>query len=424
MARRSIIAFTALAVFIAGVVAWWVNRTPTVSAVTLGIAPLVRTLQFSARVVTSSRVDVGSTLTGRVLQVVAEEGAQVKKGDVLIRLENDELHAAVEQAKATERQAIARLSGLRSTGRSSTQAALAQADSILVAAQAELQRTQALVSKGFISQARLDETLRAVAVAQAQQTSARAQNAANDEQGTDIKQAQAQLALATAAIAVAKARLTQAVLTAPEDAKVLTRMVEPGQIVQPGRTLLSLALASRMQLLAQVDERYLDQLRVGQTASVVADAFPDQRFGASVQSIAPLVDAQRGAVEVKLALAEQQPDFLLEDMTLSVEVETARRESALVVPIGALRGDDAMARAMVWIEVGGRVEERKLRTGIRSLNAIEVLEGLVVGDKVLIGASPNPGDRVHLKAATKEIQPIGRSTNDGIGAALTSAMGR
>jgi HlyD family secretion protein len=424
MPRRSIITLTVLAVFITGVVAWWVNRAPMVGAVTLSLVPLVRTLQFSGRVVTSSRVDVGSTVTGRVLQVAVEEGAQVKKGDMLVRLENDELYASVEQAKANERQAIARLNGLRSTGRNSTQAALAVADSVLVAAQAELQRTQALVRQGFISQARLDETLRAVAVAQAQQNSARAQTAANAEQGTDINQAQAQLALASAAMAAAKARLAQAVLTAPADAKVLARTVEPGQIVQPGRPLLSLALASRLQLLAQVDERYLDQLRVGQTASVVADAFPDQRFAAGVLSISPLVDAQRGAVEVKLSLPPQPPDFLREDMTLSVEVETARRESALVVPIGALRDDDATGSAVVWIEVGGRVEERKLHTGIRSLNAVEVLEGLVVGDKVLIGASPHPGSKVRLKAASLDAKPKSKSADDGIGPALTNAMGR
>jgi HlyD family secretion protein len=424
MSRRSIVTLVVLVALVAGVLGWWTTRSVAVSGVTVRTASLVRTLQFSARVVTSSRVDIGSTLTGRVLRVAVTEGSLVKKGDLLVELESDELRAALDQARANERQAAARLSGLRSTGRNGAQAAVAQADSVLLAAQAELKRTQALVAKGFISEARLDETLRAVAVAQAQRDSARAQMTANAEQGTDITQAQAQQALASAAIAAAKARLAQAVLTAPADAKVLTRMVEPGQIVQPGRALLSLALASRLQLLAQVDERYLDQLRVGQTASVVADAFPDQRFAARVQSIAPLVDAQRGAVEVKLSLPAQPPDFLREDMTLSVEVETARRESAMVVPIAALRGDDATASAMAWIEVGGRVEERKVRTGIRSLDAVEVLDGLTAGDKVLIGASPNPGGKVHFKVMTNDAKPIGKSTNDGVGSALTNAMGR
>jgi multidrug efflux pump subunit AcrA (membrane-fusion protein) len=118
---------------------------------------------------------------------------------------------------------------------------------------------------------------------------------------------------------------------------VLARTVEPGQIVQPGRALLSLSLAGALQLEAQVDERYLEQLLVGQPASVVADAFPGQRFAARVQSIAPLVDAQRGAIEVKLALPQRAPDFLREDMTLSVEVETARRERAGGAGGGAAR---------------------------------------------------------------------------------------
>ena len=86
-------------------------RSPQVHAVQLQPAPLVRTLQFSARVATLSRVDVGSTIIGRVAQVLVTEGAQVRKGDALLRLESDELAAAVTQAVAAERQAAARLAG-------------------------------------------------------------------------------------------------------------------------------------------------------------------------------------------------------------------------------------------------------------------------------------------------------------------------
>jgi HlyD family secretion protein len=195
-------------------------------------------------------------------------------------------------------------------------------------------------------------------VARAQQASARAQLAANAEQGTEVVQAQAQVALAGSATAAAQARLAQAVLTAPADARVLARLVEPGQIVQPGHALLSLALAGPLQLVAQVDERYLEQLQVGQTASVLADAFPGQRFSARVLSISPLVDAKRGAIEVKFSLPEAPPVFLREDMTLSVEVETARRQAALVVPVDALRGDQAVTDAVVLVARDGRVEER------------------------------------------------------------------
>lgn len=379
-------------------------RAPVVSAVSTRMAPLVRTLQFSARVATASRVELGSTLTGRVLAVAVNEGDPVKAGDVLVTLESDELRAELAQSQANERQAAARLAGLRSTGRSATLAGVAQAESVLVAAQAELQRTLDLTAKGFLSQARLDEARRAVAVAQAQLDAARAQSAANAEPGTDIAQAQAQLALAGAARAAAQARLAEAVLTAPADARVLSRLVEPGQIVQPGRALLGLALAGPLQLVAQVDERYLEQLHPGQTASALADAYPTQRFTARVLSIAPLVDSQRGAIEVKFSLPQPAPSFLREDMTLSVEVETARRERALVVPADALRGNgsgqNGSGQTSVWLEKDGRVEARPVRPGLRTLDAIEIVEGLSEGETVLIGAAPSPGQRVRVAPAT------------------------
>ncbi|MEO6292007.1 MAG: biotin/lipoyl-binding protein, partial [Burkholderiaceae bacterium] len=238
--RTTIVALVMVALAVALGMGWWLTRTPGVPAISLRLAPLVRTLQFSARVATTSRVDVGSTLTGRVVSVGVLEGAQVKQGDLLIRLESDELKAALAQALANEQQAVAKLSGLRSTGRSTAQSAVMQADSVLLAAQADFQRTKTLVEKEFLSEARLDEAKRALAVAQAQLASAQAQRVANTDQGTDIAQAQAQLALAGSATSAAKARLAQATLLSPADAKVLSRLVEPGQIVQPGRALLSL----------------------------------------------------------------------------------------------------------------------------------------------------------------------------------------
>ena len=208
--RRSIIVVLALAaVLVVGLVGW-ATRVPVVPAASVRAAPLVRTLQFSGRVATLSRVDVGSTMTGRVLEVAVAEGAHVTKGEALVRLESAELRAALEQAQASERQAAARLTGLRSTGRSGAQATLAQADSVLVAAQADLQRTRDLVAKGFLSEARLDEAQRGSAVARAQQAAARAQSAANADQGTDVTQAQAQLAVTASATAAARARLDQA----------------------------------------------------------------------------------------------------------------------------------------------------------------------------------------------------------------------
>ena len=442
MPRRSILVFVALAVLLAAALAGWATRATTVPAMVVRAAPLVRSVQFSGRVATLSRVEIGSTLTGRVLTVAVAAGDPVKQGDLLVRLEGDELRATLAQARASERQAAARLGGLRSTGRTSAQASVAQADSVLVAAQADLQRTRELLAKGFVSTARLDEALRAAEVARAQQTSARAQRAANADAGTEVAQAQAQLALAAAATEAARARLAQAVLSAPADARVLSRAVEPGQIVQPGRALLSLALAGPLQLVAQVDERYVEQLQVGQLASVVADAFADRRFSARVLSIAPVVDAQRGAIEVRFSLPQQPPDFLREDMTLSIEVETARRDAALAVPAAALRADllataalrgDASASAaaasaaVVLIARDGRAEPRTVRLGLRTLDAAEVLEGLAAGDTVLLGSAIKPGSRVRADTQFVAALPDSRKANatrEDAGAALSNAMGR
>ena len=402
-------------------------RGPQVDALLVQSAPLVRTLQFSARVATLSRVDVGSTVTGRVAQVQVTEGAQVRRGDVLVQLESDELAAALAQAVAAERQAQSRLVGLRSSGRSAAQAARAQANATLQAASARLARVQQLVAQGFYSAAQLDEAQRAVDVAQAQQLSAQAQVQANADAGTDVVQAQAQLALARAATVAAQARLAQATLVAPADARVLVRDVEPGQIVQPGKALLSLALAGPTQLVAQVDERFLDQLLPGQKASVVADAFAGQRFAARVLTIAPSVDAQRGAIEVKFALEQQAPAFLREDMTLSVEVETARRERTLVLPQAALRGPVEGDQATVLVLQEGRAQARPVRLGLRTLDAVEVLDGLAEGDTVLRGGAVQAGDRVRARpvawsaGAATAVSP---TPGGDAGSALTNAMGR
>ena len=410
------------------VLLWLSLRPHLVDSVTVQTTRLVRSVQFSARVATLARVDVGSTLTARVAHVLVREGAQVRAGDALVRLESDELQAALVQAQAAQTQAQARLQGLRSTGRAQTQSSLAQAQATVHAAQADVVRTQQLVAQGFLSPARLDEAQRALGVAQAAQTGAAAQVQASAESGTDVSQAQAQLDAARAATQAAQARLSQMVLRAPGDAQVLTRTVEPGQIVQPGRALLSLALVGPTQLKAQADERFLAELVPGQPATVVADAFASQRLAAQVAFIAPAVDVQRGAVEVTLTLDKPAPAFLREDMTLSVEVETARRDQALVVPLAALRAAPGAAEdaADVLLAVDGRAQLQRIRVGVRSLQAAEVLDGLKAGDTLLLGNAVQAGQRVRLRdaAAATPVASTTPGAQGAAGAALTNAMGR
>lgn len=409
-------------VVVAGVL--WL-RGPQVEVIELHRAPLVRTLQFSARVATLSRVDVGSTVTGRVGDVRVVQGATVRAGDILVQLEDQEWRAALAQTEAAQHQAQARLAGLRSSGRTAAQATLGQVEATERTAQAALARAQQLVVQGFFSAAQADEARRAATVAQEQVRSARAQVQANADGGTDLVQAQAQLEAARAATLAAQARLAQATLRAPTDARVLLRSVEPGQIVQPGKALMSLALVGPTQLVAQVDERFLEQLRPGQTAAVLADAFPAQRFTARVLSLAPAVDAQRGAIEVKFALDGEPPAFLREDMTLSIEVETARVDAALVLPQSALRAQVPGNQAEVLVVQDGRAEPRRVRLGLRTLGAVEVLEGLAEGDTVLRRGSAAAGGRVRPKVVDWQpaAAPLAAKAEEA-GGAMANAMGR
>ena len=419
---RWYLAAALLALAVAAGVAAWLGRAVPVDAVQMRLAPLVRTVQFSARVEALSRVEIGSTVTGRVAAVLVADGAQVRQGALLVRLESEELSAALAQALSQQQQAAARLAGLRSTGRAGASAALAQAQAAVDATQAEFVRVEQLVAQGFLSASRQDDARRARDVALAQLDSARAQARAIGEAGTEVVQAQAQSALAASAVVAARARLAQTQLVAPSDAQVLLRAVEPGQIVQPGKSLMTLALAGPTQLVAQVDERFLDQLAVGQAASAVADAYAGQRFAARVLSISPTVDAQRGSIEVKFALVDALPAFLRQDMTLSVEVETARRPSALALPVAALAEG---AGTSVRVVVDGRIQDRPVQLGLRTLDAVEITGGLAEGELVALDAALAPGRKVRAVVGPARLATPAKAGAAGSGgAALTNAMGR
>jgi HlyD family secretion protein len=390
-----------LAVALAGG-AWLRWRPAEVSAVVLRSQPLTRTLQFTARVKTPARVELGSTVTGRVWKVAVNEGDRVQAGAALVMLEADEARANLQQARAALVQAEAKLASQQALSLPSAQSALAQADANLLVAQRDLVRTQELVAQRFYSPQKLDESQRAVDVARAQRDAARAQVQAN-QRGGERGAAEAQVASARAAVEVAQARLDQTTLRAPAAGRVLLRTVEPGQIVQAGKALLTLGVQGRTELLADVDERFLAQLQVGQTARVLADAYPTQPFSAHVDRLGAAVDAQAGSVEVTFVLDAAPPAFLREDMTLSIEVVTGQRAQARVLPLRALRGAaDATqpARGSVLVAEGGRAVLRELTLGLRTLDQAEVLAGLKDGEAVLLDATVQPGQRVRAVLAS------------------------
>ena len=218
------------------------------------------------------------------------------------------------------------------------------------------------------------------------------------QRGAERANAQAQFEAARAAVEAARAKLAQHTIRAPGPGRVLVRSVEPGQIVQAGKALLSVSVQGPLELQAQVDERFLAQLQPGQRARVLADAYPERPFEARVDRIAPSVDAQSGSVEVTLVVdggadtKGARPDFLREDMTLSVEVLTGERHATKVLPLRALRADGT-----VLVAEDGRAVSREPKLGLRTLSEVEVLGGLREGEAVITDVSVAPGARVRAR---------------------------
>jgi len=402
-------------------------RAVTVDATEAVTQPLLRTLQFSARVETPARVEVGTTITGRVARVLVREGDAVAAGAPLVQLESDEARANLAQAQANLAQAQGRLSSQQGLALPNAQAAQAQAQAQVLAAERDLIRVRELVAAQFYSPARLDESQRTLDVARAQRDAARAQVQANAAQGGERVGAQAQLDAARAAGAVAQARLDQTTVRAPAAGQVLDRKVEAGQIVQAGTALMGLSVQGPIEIVAQVDERFLGQLAPGQKAQVLADAFPSQPFAAHIDRLAPAVDAERGAVEVTLVVDGPRPAFLREDMTLSVEVVTGRRASARVLPLRALRPGATDQQATVLVIEDGVARERALRLGLRNLEQVEVTSGLQDGDAVVLDANVAPNLRVRARlvpsGVTSQGAPTGTS-QDRAGPAISGGFGR
>jgi HlyD family secretion protein len=154
-----------------------------------------------------------------------------------------------------------------------------------------------------------------------------------------------------------------------------------GDIVQPGKVMFEIARAGVTEILVPLDEKNLAAVAPGQTAHCVADAYPTEAFTARVSLITPKIDPLRGTVDIRLAV-DAVPAFLLQDMTVSVNIETARRGSAIAVPNDALQpGTDGSATVIAVRD--GRAERVAVEVGLRGLTQSEITRGLSAGDIVL-----------------------------------------
>ena len=360
----------------------------------------LETVVASGRVEAPHRVDIGVQVTGTVDTVPVEEGQFVAAGTVLVRLESAELRAAADQAELAVRQAEARLRQVREVDEPGAEQSVRQAQANYDVARETVRRNEDLFAKEFIGQAALDDSRRAEQVALAQLRTSQQQLAGSRHGGSNAAAAEAALAMARAAAEASQARLRYAVVQAPVAGTLIARDVEPGDVVQPGKALMVLSPAGASQLVVQVDEKNLKLLRLGQAALASADAYPEQRFAAQVVYINPGVDAQRGSVEVKLAVPDP-PQYLRQDMTVSVDVEVARKASAVLVPTEAVHDSDGAAPWVIRVD-GGRARRQAVRLGLRSKGWCEVLQGVRPGDQVVTAT----GIDAATLADGKRVRPV------------------
>lgn len=339
---------------------------------------LVETVVASGHVETPFRVEIGSQITGTVEDVLVQEGQQVTKGQALIALDDRELKAAVVQAQGAVDQAEARVRQIVELTLPSARESLTQARANLLNAQQTFDRTSKLFNAGFATRAALDDAQKTLDVARTQVRTAEFQVYTADINGSDYVMAQTQLNQARANLQTATSRLSYATIAAPRDGVLISRSVERGTVVQPGRALLVLAPAGETQLVLQIDERNLGKIALGQHALASADAFPNQRFDAVVSYVNPGIDITRASVEVKLVVPEP-PDYLRQDMTVSVDIESARRDGALVLPV---RDVHDMLSGTPWLMVvrDGRAAKQPVTIGIRGNSNVEILGGAAEGD--------------------------------------------
>jgi HlyD family secretion protein len=373
-------------------------RGPRVEVVTPVVGPIKQTLVFSARVGALARVDMASTVTARVERVMVREGDRVKAGQLLVQLDDDEFSAQVSQASASLATSQARLRSQNEVAAPVSSQAQRQAQTNLDFARQELARNRTLFEKGFIGQARLQDSERAVAVAQSGFEQSRSQAASNSKSGAETLAASTRIKESDAALALARARLAQTRIVAPAEGRVVFRGVEAGDVVQPGRKLLSVVADGETRLIAQIDEKNLSLMREGQKAAASTDAFPDKPFAAELTYLSPTVDATRGTVEARLRIPEPPP-FLREDMTVSVEVIAAQKDRVMTLPTNVVR--ETEGKTYVLALENAKAKSQPVRVGIRSPLRVEIIEGPAPDAKIIVDSNIVDGQRVRERPVSQ-----------------------
>jgi RND family efflux transporter MFP subunit len=333
-------------------------------------------LNASGYVVAQRKAAVSSKATGRIERLYVEEGKSVKKGDVLAELENDDLGAALDEAKA---------------GLSVARADLNNADAELEDATLNYNRQKSLKESGAVSEQALDSS------------EARFKKAT-----AAVRSSKFRVDRAEASVKVAEVNLEQSFIRAPFDGVILTKSAEEGEVVAPlGASLNAKAsvvsMADMNSLMVEVDvsESSLEKVKVGAPAEIRLDALPKDRFSGLVHMIVPTADRSKATVLTKVKFnninEKVLPEMSAKVAFLSRPLNENENQPFLGIPTGSIV--NTANQPFVFKVQENRAITTPVKTGVAWGETTEAIEGLKEGDLVIIKPSPQlkNGRRIKLK---------------------------
>ncbi len=318
-------------------------------------------LNASGYVVAQRKAALGTKLTSRLVYLAVEEGDRVKTGQIIGRLENADVLAARERARANIELA---------------RTALAQAEAELQDATSAYQRAKEMLTRKFTPQSEFD-------TAEARYKRALA----------GVANQQAALRLGEAVLAEAEVQVDYSAIRAPFDAVVLTKNADIGDIITPlgassnaRASVVTIADMGSYQVEVDVAESNIDQVKVGQPCEIQLDALPDTRLRGKVHMIVPTADRSKASVMVKVAFIDKDPRILPEMSAkaafLARDIIPAEQQPVTAVPTAAVIEQDG--RPLVYVVRDGQAVATPVTLGRRFADLSEVTAGLTVGDRVVL----------------------------------------
>ncbi|REK16597.1 MAG: efflux RND transporter periplasmic adaptor subunit [Planctomycetota bacterium] len=350
-----------------GIVYWFILSPITVQHHEIVRGPIVAEVMGTGTLEARVEVTVSPKMSSRIEEILTDQGNRVSQGELLVRLDDEELRQQVAIAQANLEAAQAAVIRVRTEKQRAT--------AVAVQAKRSYARAEALVGKNAISQEESDKATEALAVANAGLSSAEAA----------IAEAQKELIAAEKTWEYQRARLQDTRINAPFDGLIVQRHCDPGDIVVPGSAILTLISTDELWISAWVDETEMGKLEVGRPAKVVFRSDPERSFSGTVTRLGREADRETREFIVDVRVLELPENWAV-GQRAEVYIETSKKTDVTLVPPEFVVREEGVPG--VFMEADGRARWRPVTLGLRSRNALEVIEGLKPGETVVKPVDP------------------------------------